>query len=94
VLRFYFSLIVSCAFCARGFAMVRTRIASADLLWIFRERLSIINDRFKVAPIAIIPSDDGWEAITSRRYRNAQPQIAQCIERIQAELRPIYRLRD
>jgi hypothetical protein len=72
--------------------MVRTRIASADLLWIFRERLSIINDRFKTAPIAIIPDDDGWEVITSRRYRKAQPQIAQYIERIQAELRPVYRL--
>jgi hypothetical protein len=74
--------------------MVRTRIASADLLWIFRERLSSFDDRFKTAPIAIIPSDDGWEAITSRRYRTAQPQLAKCIERIQAELRSIYRLRD
>ena len=74
--------------------MVRTKIASADLLWIFRERLSIINDRFKVAPIAIIPSDDGWEAITSRQYRKAQPEIARCIERIQTELRPVYRLQD
>jgi hypothetical protein len=72
--------------------MVRRKIASADLLWIFRERLSLISDRFKTAPIAIIPGDDGWEVITSRRYRKAQPQIAQYIERIQAELRPVYRL--
>ena len=68
------------------------KISSADLLWIFRERLSAISDRFKSAPIAIIPSDDGWEAITSRRCRNSQPQLVECIEQIQAELRPIYRL--
>jgi hypothetical protein len=69
-----------------------TRITSGDLLWIFRERLSSINDRFGTAPIAIVPSEDGWEAITSRRYRNSLPQLAKCIEQIQAELRPIYRL--
>ena len=72
--------------------MVRTKIASADLLWIFRERLSSISDRFATAPIAIIPTDDGWEAITSRRYRNSQPRVAKCIEEIQAELRALYRL--
>jgi hypothetical protein len=72
--------------------MAKTRIASADLVWIVRERLSIIDDRFKVAPIAIVPSVDGWEAIISRRYRKAQPKIDGCIARIQAELRPIYRL--
>ena len=72
--------------------MVRTRIASVDLLWIFRERLSSISDRYATAPIAIVPSGDGWEAIMSRRQRNAQPQLAKCIEEIQADLRPVYRL--
>jgi hypothetical protein len=72
--------------------MAKTRISSADLLWIFRERLSSFDDRFKAAPIAIIPSHDGWEAVTSRRYRTAESRIAKCIEQIQAELRPVYRL--
>jgi hypothetical protein len=72
--------------------MVRTKVTSADLEWIFRERLSSIDDRFKVAPIAIVPSDDGWDAVTPCRYRNSQPAAAKCIERIQAELRSIYRL--
>jgi hypothetical protein len=79
-------------FFCRGFPMAKTRIASADLVWVVRERLSIIDDRFKVAPIAIVPTVDGWEALTSRRYRKAQPRIDGCIARIQAELRPIYRL--
>jgi hypothetical protein len=71
--------------------MVRAKITSADLEWIFRERLSSIDDRFKTAPIAIVPSDDGWEAITPRRSRT-QPQLAKRIEQIQAELRHLYRL--
>ncbi len=72
--------------------MAKTTISSADLLWIFRERLSSLDKRFKVAPIAIVPSENGWEAVTSPRYRTAEPQLAKCIEQIQAELRPVYRL--
>jgi hypothetical protein len=89
---FHFILIAGWLFVRKIFSMVRTRIASADLLWIFREKLSSIDDRFKTAPIAIIPSGNGWEAITSRRYRNSQPRVAKCIEQIQAELRSVYRL--
>jgi len=72
--------------------MAKTKISSTDLLWIFRERLSFLDDRFKVAPMAIIPSKDGWEAVTSPRYRTAESQLAKRIEQIQAELRPVYRL--
>ena len=68
--------------------MAKTSIESADLLWIVRERLSIIDNRFKVAPIAIVPSGEGWEAITSRRYRKAQPMIDRCIERIRQSCGP------
>jgi hypothetical protein len=71
--------------------VTKTKISSTDLLWIFRERLSSISDRYKTAPIAIIPSDDGWEAVTPAKYRT-EPQLAKYIERIQAELRPVYRL--
>ena len=41
--------------------MAKTRISSTDLLWIFREKLSSFDERFKVAPIAIVPSEDDWE---------------------------------
>jgi hypothetical protein len=30
--------------------------------------------------------------VTSPRYRTAESRIAKCIEQIQAELRPVYRL--
>jgi hypothetical protein len=72
--------------------MAKTKISSTDLLWIFRERLSSLDDRFKVAPIAIVPSKRGWDAVTSHRYRAAEPQFAKRIEQIQAELRDVYRL--
>jgi len=70
----------------------KTKISSTDLLWIFRERLSAFGDRFKRAPIAIVPVEDGWEVVTSQRYRNAEPQLAKRIAQIQAELRAVYRL--
>ena len=71
---------------------VTKKISSTDLLWIFREKLSSFDGRFKDAPIAIVPSKDGWEVLTSHRYRNAELQLAKHIEQIQAELRPVYRL--
>ena len=71
--------------------MATTSISSTELLWIFREKLSSFGDGFKDAPIAIVPSKDGWEVVTSHRYRNAELQLAKCIAKIQAELRPVYR---
>jgi hypothetical protein len=38
--------------------------------------LSSFDDRFKVAPIAIVPSKQGWEVVTSNRYLIAEPEIA------------------
>ena len=71
--------------------MAKTEISNTDLLWIFREKLSSFNERFKAAPIAIVPSKDGWEVVT-HRYRNAEPELAKRIAQIQAELRAVYRL--
>jgi hypothetical protein len=72
--------------------VAKTRISSTDLLWILRKRLSSSDERFKAAPIAIVPTADGWEVITSNRYRTAEPQFAKRIKQIEAELKPVYRL--
>jgi len=72
--------------------VAKTRISSTDLLWIFREKLSSFDERFKVAPIAIVPTEDGWEVVMSHRYRNAEPELAKRIAQIQTELRAVYRL--
>ena len=53
--------------------MAKTKISSTDLLWIFRERLSSFDDQFKVAPVAIVPGSEGWQAVTSHRYRKGEP---------------------
>jgi hypothetical protein len=71
--------------------MAKTKISSTDLLWIFREKMSSFDDRFKDAPIAIIPSRAGWEVVM-HRYRNAEPKLAERIAQIQAELRAVYSL--
>ncbi len=72
--------------------MAKTRLSSTDLLWILRERLSSFGDRFKLAPIAIVPSEDGWEVVTSQRYRTVEPEFTKRIKQIHAELRGIYAL--
>jgi hypothetical protein len=71
--------------------VAKNKISSTDLLWIFREKLSSFDERFKVAPIAIVPSEDGWEVV-AHRYRNAEPELAKRIAQIQTELRAVYRL--
>jgi len=72
--------------------VAKTKISSTDLLWIFRERLSSFDDRFKVAPVAIVPGSEGWQAVTSHRYRKGEPQAAKRIKQIQTELQAVYRL--
>jgi hypothetical protein len=77
---------------AERFSVTKTKISSTDLVWIFRERLSSFDDRFKVAPIAIVPTKEGWEVVTSSRYRTAEPEVAKLIKQVQAELQAVYRL--
>jgi hypothetical protein len=73
--------------------VAKTKISSTDLLWNFRERLSSFDDRFKVAPMAIIPTKEGWEVVTpSRYYRTAESEVAKRIKQVQAELQAVYRL--
>jgi hypothetical protein len=72
--------------------MAKTKISSTDLLWIFREKLTSFGDRFKGAPIAIVPSEDGGWEVVAHRYRSAWPELAERIAQIQAELRAVYRL--
>jgi hypothetical protein len=72
--------------------VARTKISSTDLLWVLRERLSSVDDRLKVAPLAIVPGDGTWKVVTSPRYRNSVPQFAKRVQQIQEELQKIYTL--
>ena len=72
--------------------MTRIRIASADLLRVFQERLSSFDDRFKRTPIAIVPSSRGWQAVMRPGYKIGQPPLGRRIPQVQEELRSVYML--
>ena len=65
--------------------MAKTEISNTDLLWIFREKLSSFDERFKVAPIAIVPSgrnESGWSVVMNAGQRLRHPL---CVKRIEKE---------
>jgi hypothetical protein len=70
--------------------LAKTKISSTDLIWLFREKLSSFNDCSPSIPIAIVPSDDGWTAVTTSRYRTGHPLSVRRIEQIQRQLREVY----
>ena len=70
--------------------MAKTRILSTDLLWIFREKLSSFDDCSPSIPIAIVPSDESWTAVTTQRVRKGHPHCVKRIEQLQEQLREVY----
>jgi hypothetical protein len=72
--------------------VVQTKISSADLAWVFTEKLRSFGDCPPGIAIAIIPSKGGWKALTSQRHLRAYHPCAKRIAQIQIELRGIYAL--
>ena len=50
-----------------GLRMPKAKILSTDLIWIFRKRLSSFDDCSPSISIAIVPSSEGWTAVTTHR---------------------------
>jgi hypothetical protein len=73
--------------------MAKIKISSTDLVWAFTEKLKSFENCGSVA-IAVVPTDDGWKAIASRRDVSQHPHCAQRIEQIQKQLREIYVLKE
>jgi hypothetical protein len=73
--------------------MAKVRISSTDLVWAFTEKLKSFENCGRVA-IAVVPTDDGWKAIASRRDVGQHPRCAKRIEQIQKQLREIYVLKE
>ena len=73
--------------------MAKKRISSTDLAWIFKERLKETGACGSAIPIAIVPIESGWLAVTDKTLIKRFPRCANQIERLQAELRKIYVLR-
>ena len=63
--------------------MAKTKISSTDLIWIFREKLSSFDDCSPSISIAIVPSSEGWTAVTTHRDRAGQPNCVRRIEQLQ-----------
>ena len=70
--------------------MAKTKISSADLAWVFTEKLRSFGDCSRSIAIAIIPSKGGWKALTSQRDLRARPPCAKRIAQVQIELGGIY----
>ena len=70
--------------------LAKAKISSTDLIWIFREKLSSFDDCSPEIPIAIVPTDRGWRAVTAPRDRTGRPHCVRRIEQIQKQLREVY----
>jgi hypothetical protein len=70
--------------------LAKIKISSTDLIWIFREELSSYDDCSPSIAIAIVPSREGWTAVTTHRDRTGQPNCVKRIEQLQKQLREIY----
>jgi len=70
--------------------MAKTRISSSDLVWIFTEKLRSFDECSPGTNIAIVPSEDGWTAVTGGRRRGQHRRCDRRIEQIQKQLREIY----
>ena len=70
--------------------MAKIKISTTDLVWIFMEKMKSFDECFPGIDIAIVPSRNGWTAISSARGRAGYPRCARRIEQIQKELREVY----
>jgi len=74
----------------REVGMVKTKISNTDLGWIFTEKLRSFYDCAPTVSIAIVPCEDGWRAIASRKDIVGHPLCARRIDQVQKQLRSVY----
>jgi hypothetical protein len=70
--------------------LAKTKISNTDLIWIFRQELASFDPGFSTIPIAIVPSNQGWTALTPARHRVQYRRGIKRIERVQKHLRKTY----
>jgi hypothetical protein len=68
------------------YPLAKTKISSTDLIWIFREKLLSFDDCPRSISIAIVPSDEGWTAVTTQHVRKGHPNCVKRIEQLQKQL--------
>jgi hypothetical protein len=75
--------------------MAKKNISSDELAWIFYEKLKNAQDCPPAMRVAVIPdSHHGWTAVTSAEERNRYPLCASRIEKIQKQLRAVFKLKE
>jgi hypothetical protein len=79
-----------CRYFERGIQVAKSTISNTDLIWIFRQELKSFKDGSSTIPIAIVPSNQGWTALTPARYRAQYPGGIKRIEQVQEQLRKTY----
>jgi hypothetical protein len=72
------------------YPLAKTKISSTDLIWIFQEKLLSFDDCPRSISIAIVPSDEGWTAVTTQHFRKGHPDCVKRIEQLQKQLREVY----
>jgi hypothetical protein len=71
--------------------MARIKISTTDLVWIFTKKMRSFGECLPGTYIAIVPSKNGWTAVTGSRRRRAEyRRCARRVQQIQKELREIY----
>jgi hypothetical protein len=68
----------------------KIELSCTDLALVFKERLAEFDDCAPTVTIAIVPSKDGWVAVTNAWSRFRHPLCAERIEKIQKQLRKVY----
>jgi hypothetical protein len=68
----------------------KVKISSVDLALVLKERLAKLGDCAPTVSIAIVPTRDGWVAVTNAWSRFKRPLCAKRIEQIQKQLREVY----
>jgi hypothetical protein len=72
------------------YPLAKIKISSTDLIWIFQEKLLSFDDCPRSISIAIVPSDEGWTAVTTQHFRKRHPDCVKRIEQLQKQLREVY----
>jgi hypothetical protein len=70
--------------------LAKIKISSTDLIWLFQEKLSSFDECPRSISIAIVPSDEGWTAVTCQRDRKGHPDCVKRTEQLQKQLREVY----
>lgn len=73
---------------------MRKRISSADLIWMFHEKLKEYDDHpFSGVALAVIPDGNGdWTVAMQRRVPKRKPDMATRITAIEKQLQKQYTL--